>query len=82
MEIVIESKLNIRCRGSRVALKRTFEFSFANYDTIDTTMLILNCYETNIVYRNNLGFNADNFFLFFTFFSIVIYTLSCPQFFL
>lgn len=49
MEIVIESKLNIRCRGSRVALKRTFEFSFANYDTIDTTMLILNCYETNIV---------------------------------
>lgn len=36
MEIVIESKLNIRCRGSRVALKRTFEFSFANYDTIDT----------------------------------------------
>lgn len=80
MEIVIESKLNIRCRGSRVALKRTFEFSFANYDTIDTTMLIL-CYETNIVYRNNLGLNADNFF-FFAFFSIVIYTLSCLQFFL
>lgn len=67
MEIVIESKLNIRCRGSRVALKRTFEFSFANYDTIDTTMLILNCYETNIVYRNNLGFNVDNFFLFLHF---------------
>lgn len=81
MEIVIESKLNIRCRGSRVALKRTFEFSFANYDTIDTTMLIL-YYETNIVYRNNLGLNADNFFFFCIFFHSHLHAILSAIFFI